>query len=181
MGEWQYWSASGGVVCRSGAGGQKGADCASNRCRRPLGARTAVTIRFGSQNGHRTPFSSVSRAAMLIKYDGRGRERGGIEPYGHGTAREENRTDAAGPAALDHRRTVFRAGHQHVDGVPILYFIKYDLGLGEAGGQLFDALRQSGWFVKPLWGLISERCRCWARTANPGTCSWHCWPRCSIP
>lgn len=41
--------------------------------------------------------------------------------------------------------------------VPILYFIKFTLGMGDAGGQLFDALRQSGWFVKPLWGLISDK------------------------
>jgi len=41
--------------------------------------------------------------------------------------------------------------------VPILYFIKYVLEMGDAGGQLFDALRQSGWFVKPLWGLISDK------------------------
>lgn len=42
---------------------------------------------------------------------------GGIESYGDGTAREENRTDAAGPVALDHRRTVLRAGHQFQWGI----------------------------------------------------------------
>jgi MFS family permease len=41
--------------------------------------------------------------------------------------------------------------------VPILYFIKFGLGMGDAGGQLFTALRGIGWFVKPLWGLISDR------------------------
>ncbi|MGD8801503.1 MAG: hypothetical protein PVJ44_23510, partial [Desulfobacterales bacterium] len=41
--------------------------------------------------------------------------------------------------------------------VPILYFIKFTLGMGDAGGQLFDALRQSGWFIKPVWGIISDR------------------------
>jgi len=41
--------------------------------------------------------------------------------------------------------------------VPILYFIKFTLGMGDAGGQLFDSLRNGGWFVKPLWGYISDR------------------------
>ena len=41
--------------------------------------------------------------------------------------------------------------------VPILYFIKFGLGMGDAGGQLFTSLRGIGWFVKPLWGLISDR------------------------
>ncbi len=41
--------------------------------------------------------------------------------------------------------------------VPILFFIKYTLGMGDAGGQLFDSLRNGGWFVKPLWGFISDR------------------------
>jgi len=41
--------------------------------------------------------------------------------------------------------------------IPILYFIKFTLGMGDAGGQLFDALRQIGWFIKPLWGFISDR------------------------
>ena len=41
--------------------------------------------------------------------------------------------------------------------IPILYFIKFTLGMGDAGGQLFDALRQIGWFVKPLWGFISDK------------------------
>ena len=29
--------------------------------------------------------------------------------------------------------------------------------MGDAGGQLFSSLRGIGWFVKPLWGLISDR------------------------
>jgi len=29
--------------------------------------------------------------------------------------------------------------------------------MGDAGGQLFDALRQIGWFIKPVWGIISDR------------------------
>ena len=41
--------------------------------------------------------------------------------------------------------------------IPILYFIKFTLGMGDAGGQLFDSLRTSGWLIKPVWGLISDR------------------------
>jgi hypothetical protein len=51
----------------------------------------------------------------------------------------------------------FVQGTSSFTEVPILYFIKYVLEMGDAGGQLFDALRQSGWFVKPLWGLISDK------------------------
>jgi hypothetical protein len=29
--------------------------------------------------------------------------------------------------------------------------------MGDPGGQLFDSLRNAGWFVKPLWGYISDR------------------------
>lgn len=48
-------------------------------------------------------------------------------------------------------------GSSQLVEVPILYFIKFALGLGDAGGQLFDSLRNAGWFAKPLWGLISDR------------------------
>lgn len=41
--------------------------------------------------------------------------------------------------------------------IPILYFIKFTLGMGDAGGQLFDSLRTSGWLIKPVWGFISDR------------------------
>lgn len=51
----------------------------------------------------------------------------------------------------------FVQGTSSITEVPILYFIKYVLEMGDAGGQLFDALRQSGWLVKPLWGLISDK------------------------
>jgi MFS family permease len=51
----------------------------------------------------------------------------------------------------------FVQGTSTLTEVPILYFIKFTLGMGDAGGQLFDALRQTGWFVKPLWGFISDR------------------------
>ena len=48
-------------------------------------------------------------------------------------------------------------GTTNLAEVPILYFIKFTLGMGDAGGQLFTSLRGIGWFVKPLWGLISDR------------------------
>jgi hypothetical protein len=55
----------------------------------------------------------------------------------------------------------FVQGTSTLTEVPILYFIKYVPEMGDAGGQLFDALRQSGWFVKPLWGVISDKCPLW--------------------
>jgi hypothetical protein len=51
----------------------------------------------------------------------------------------------------------FVQGTSTLAEVPILYFIKFVLGMGDAGGQIFDSLRQMGWFVKPLWGHISDR------------------------
>ncbi len=51
----------------------------------------------------------------------------------------------------------FVQGTSNLAEVPILYFIKFGLGMGDAGGQLFSSLRGIGWFVKPLWGLISDR------------------------
>ena len=51
----------------------------------------------------------------------------------------------------------FVQGSSNLAQVPILYFIKFTLGMGDAGGQLFDALRSSGWLIKPVWGLLSDR------------------------
>ena len=51
----------------------------------------------------------------------------------------------------------FVQGTSTLTEIPILYFIKFTLQMGDAGGQLFDALRQSGWFIKPLWGIISDK------------------------
>src|ERR671918_652548 len=51
----------------------------------------------------------------------------------------------------------FVQGTSNLTEVPILYFVKFTLGMGDAGGQLFTSLRGIGWFVKPLWGLISDR------------------------
>jgi MFS family permease len=41
--------------------------------------------------------------------------------------------------------------------IPTLYFVKFALGMGDAGGQLFQSLKSFGWLVKPLWGYISDR------------------------
>jgi len=51
----------------------------------------------------------------------------------------------------------FVQGTSNLAEIPILYFIKFTLGMGDAGGQLFDSLRNAGWFIKPLWGYISDR------------------------
>ena len=51
----------------------------------------------------------------------------------------------------------FVQGTSTLTEIPILYFIKFTLQMGESGGQLFDALRQTGWFIKPLWGILSDK------------------------
>lgn len=51
----------------------------------------------------------------------------------------------------------FVQGTSYLTEVPTLYFIKSALGMGDAGGQLFDSLRSGGWLIKPLWGYISDR------------------------
>jgi MFS family permease len=51
----------------------------------------------------------------------------------------------------------FVQGTSNLAEIPILYFIKFTLGMGDAGGQLFTSLRGIGWLIKPLWGLISDR------------------------
>jgi MFS family permease len=51
----------------------------------------------------------------------------------------------------------FVQGSSYLTEVPILFFIKNYLAMGDAGGQLFDSLRSIGWFIKPLWGYISDR------------------------
>lgn len=48
-------------------------------------------------------------------------------------------------------------GSSALADIPTLYFIKFILELGEAGGQLFQTLKSLGWLVKPLWGFISDR------------------------
>jgi hypothetical protein len=51
----------------------------------------------------------------------------------------------------------FVQGTSNLAEIPILYFVKFTLGMGDAGGQLFYSLRNAGWFVKPLWGWLSDR------------------------
>ena len=53
----------------------------------------------------------------------------------------------------------FVQGTNKLTEIPILYLIKFQLGLDDAGGQLFDSLRGIGWMIKPLWGYISDRFR----------------------
>ena len=72
-----------------------------------------------------------------------------------------------GASGVDERRVArlkwvigtpyFVQGTSNLAEIPILYFIKFTLGMGDAGGQLFSSLRGIGWLVKPLWGLISDR------------------------
>ncbi|MEX0806126.1 MAG: hypothetical protein WD688_22820 [Candidatus Binatia bacterium] len=48
-------------------------------------------------------------------------------------------------------------GSSALADIPTLYFIKFVLEMGDAGGQLFQSLKSIGWLVKPLWGFISDR------------------------
>ena len=48
-------------------------------------------------------------------------------------------------------------GSSALSDIPTLYFIKFVLNMGDAGGQLFQSLKSIGWLVKPLWGFISDR------------------------
>ncbi|HWO41421.1 MAG TPA: hypothetical protein VNO43_06415 [Candidatus Eisenbacteria bacterium] len=48
-------------------------------------------------------------------------------------------------------------GSSAFSDIPTLYFVKFVLDMGDAGGQLFQTLKSIGWLVKPLWGFISDR------------------------
>jgi hypothetical protein len=48
-------------------------------------------------------------------------------------------------------------GSSALSDIPTLYFIKFVLQMGDAGGQLFQSLKSIGWLIKPLWGFISDR------------------------
>lgn len=72
------------------------------------------------------------------------------------------RPDARNPHSLSHLRWTigtpyFVQGTKSLTEIPILFFIKFQLGMDDAGGQLFDALRSIGWMIKPVWGYISDR------------------------
>lgn len=51
----------------------------------------------------------------------------------------------------------FVQGTKNLTEIPILFFIKFQLGMDDAGGQLFDALKSIGWMLKPIWGYLSDR------------------------
>jgi len=51
----------------------------------------------------------------------------------------------------------FVQGSSELISTPALFFIKYALAMGDAGGQLFQSLMSFGWYVKPIWGYISDR------------------------
>lgn len=51
----------------------------------------------------------------------------------------------------------FVQGTKKLTEIPTLFFIKFELGLGDAGGQLFDSLRSIGWMMKPIWGFLSDQ------------------------
>lgn len=72
------------------------------------------------------------------------------------------RSAARNPRRLSHLRWTigtpyFVQGTKSLTEIPILFFIKFQLGMDDAGGQLFDALRSIGWMIKPIWGYISDR------------------------
>ena len=50
----------------------------------------------------------------------------------------------------------FVQGTSALSEIPTLFFIKFVLGMGDAGGQVFQSLKNIGWFIKPLWGFLSD-------------------------
>jgi hypothetical protein len=67
-----------------------------------------------------------------------------------------------GPGKITRLKWIFGTtytvqGSSALSDIPTLYFIKFVLELGDAGGQLFQSLKSIGWLVKPLWGFISDR------------------------
>lgn len=71
------------------------------------------------------------------------------------------------PSTSEKKRSIYRLrwtigtpyfvqGTKKLTEIPTLYFIKFDLGLGDAGGQLFDSLLSIGWMLKPIWGYLSD-------------------------
>jgi hypothetical protein len=75
---------------------------------------------------------------------------------------EKNRTDDRAEQKITKLKWIFGTtytvqGSSALSDIPTLYFIKFVLELGDAGGQLFQSLKSIGWLVKPLWGFISDR------------------------
>jgi len=50
----------------------------------------------------------------------------------------------------------FVQGTSGLSEIPTLFFIKSVLGMSDSYGQLFQSLKSIGWFIKPLWGFISD-------------------------
>jgi hypothetical protein len=76
----------------------------------------------------------------------------------------ERRRDMNGQLATEIRRlkwifgtTYSVQGSSALSDIPTLYFVKFVLEMGDAGGQFFQALKSIGWLLKPLWGFISDR------------------------
>lgn len=53
--------------------------------------------------------------------------------------------------------TYLAQGSVGLTRIPILYFIKFALGLGDAAGQVYQSATSIAWMVKPLWGFMSDR------------------------
>lgn len=51
----------------------------------------------------------------------------------------------------------FVQGTSGFSGLSIFYYMKEVLKLGPVGGQIFQGLQSLAWFVKPLWGYISDK------------------------
>ncbi len=73
------------------------------------------------------------------------------------TARKDDGEKAAARVRWAIATPYFVQGSKDLTEIPILFFIKYNLGMGDAGGQLFDSLKGIGWMMKPLWGIISDK------------------------
>ena len=75
---------------------------------------------------------------------------------------EKNRTDDRPEQKITKLKWIFGTtytvqGSSALSDIPTLYFIKFVLEMGDAGGQLFQSLKSIGWLVKPLWGFILDR------------------------
>lgn len=51
----------------------------------------------------------------------------------------------------------FVQGMSSLPSLSIFFYMKNILQLGPVGGQIFSGLTSFAWFIKPLWGFISDR------------------------
>lgn len=51
----------------------------------------------------------------------------------------------------------FVQGMKHLPDLSIFFYLMNVLKLGPVAGQLFQGLTHAAWFIKPLWGWISDR------------------------